>query len=263
MTVSVGHCHPKVVPREQAGRHAPASDDDLPAPERRRVRQEARVEDAQATRRHLLREQRHRGERSRASHGARSRPATPTSSPCATPTTATTPTRRASPRSAPGSSTSPHSFGVHHAHRPDPYREPVQGHTPEEIARKYANDIRDLIATRRRARSPLHRGVHPGRRRHRRTREELPQGSVRDTSASTAALCIADEVQTGFGRTGDALLGLRELGRHPRLRHDGQGPRQRRADRRRHHAHGNRPVAHAAHPLQHVRRQPDEHAPPR
>src|SRR2546430_1104221 len=35
---------------------------------------------------------------------------------------------------------------VHHAVNPDPYRSPFSG-TPEEIASKSANDVRDLIRT--------------------------------------------------------------------------------------------------------------------
>ncbi len=44
---------------------------------------------------------------------------------------------------------------------------------------------------------------------------------VYDIVRKHGGLCIADEVQTGFGRTGRAFLGLRELGRHARHRDDG------------------------------------------
>ncbi len=52
-----------------------------------------------------------------------------------------------------------------------------------------------------------------------------------------------------------ALLGLRELRRRARHRHDGQGDRQRLAARRRHHAAGDRRGDDPPHPLQHLRRQ--------
>ena len=66
-------------------------------------------------------------------------------------------------------------------------------------------------------------------------------GIVYDIVRKHGGLCIADEVQTGFGRTGTALLGLRELGRHARPRHDGQGDRQRRPARRLRHPARDRP----------------------
>ena len=80
---------------------------------------------------------------------------------------------------------------------------------------------------------------------------------VYDIVRRYGGLCIADEVQTGFGRTGAALLGLRELGRDARPGDDGQGHRQRRAARRMRHAAGDRQDADQPRPLQHVWRQPD------
>ena len=59
----------------------------------------------------------------------------------------------------------PHSFGVHHAITPDPYRG-IWGHDDPEAGKKYAADVKNLIELRdpgpdRR----LHRGVDPGGRR--------------------------------------------------------------------------------------------------
>src|SRR6476660_2885255 len=82
--------------------------------------------------------------------------------------------------------------GVHHTVCPDPYRSPFSG-TPEEIATKSVADLKDLIRF--------------------------------GTSGSIAAfimepiqgvgahggLCIADEVQTGFGRTGDHYWGFQNF----------------------------------------------------
>ena len=58
----------------------------------------------------------------------------------------------------------PHSFGVHHAIAPDPYRGPY-GHDDPEAGRKYAGDVKSVIdyATLGRSRG-VHRGVDPGRR---------------------------------------------------------------------------------------------------
>ena len=66
---------------------------------------------------------------------------------------------------------------------------------------------------------------------------------------------VADEIQTGFGRTG-ALVRQRARGHRPRPGHHGQGHRRRPAARRRHRpgrAHGRRPRRRAG---RHLRRQP-------
>ena len=65
----------------------------------------------------------------------------------------------------------------------------------------------------------------------------LPDGYLRGASTRTPArparVCIADEVQVGFGRVGAHVLGLRAPGRRPRHRHARQADRQRPPDRRR------------------------------
>ena len=100
---------------------------------------------------------------------------------------------------------------VHHAVNPDPYRSAFSG-TPEEIATKSANDVRDLI-------------------RHSTTGKvagfiaEPIQGAGGVTHGAPnylkevyaiirehGGLCIADEVQTGFGRTGDHYWGFENFG---------------------------------------------------
>ena len=115
-----------------------------------------------------------------------------------------------------------------------------------------AHSLRDL----RRA-GLLHRRADPGRRRHGDAAAGVFSRSSTTSCTSYGGLCIADEVQTGFGRTGDTLLGLRELGRHARPGDDGQGDRQRRPAGRLRHAARDRQDHDQPHPLQHVRRQPD------
>ncbi|MEP6621081.1 MAG: aspartate aminotransferase family protein [bacterium] len=96
---------------------------------------------------------------------------------------------------------------VHHAMNPDPYRSPFAG-TPAEIASQSAADIRDLIRFSTPGKvaafiaEPI-QGVGG-------TTYGAPNylkeayGIVREYGG----LCIADEVQTGFGRTGDHYWGF-------------------------------------------------------
>ncbi|MEO7986968.1 MAG: aspartate aminotransferase family protein [Gemmatimonadales bacterium] len=103
------------------------------------------------------------------------------------------------------------SQGVHHAINPDPYRSPFQG-TPEEIASRSATDIRDLIRFSTPGTiaafiaEPI-QGVGG-------TTMGAPN-YLREAYAVTrehGGLCIADEVQTGFGRTGEHFWGFESSG---------------------------------------------------
>ena len=103
------------------------------------------------------------------------------------------------------------SQGVHHAINPDPYRSPFQG-TPEEIASRSAADIRDLIRFSTPGTiaafiaEPI-QGVGG-------TTMGAPN-YLREAYAVTrehGGLCIADEVQTGFGRTGEHFWGFESSG---------------------------------------------------
>jgi alanine-glyoxylate transaminase / (R)-3-amino-2-methylpropionate-pyruvate transaminase len=97
--------------------------------------------------------------------------------------------------------------GVHHAVCPDPYRSPFHG-SPEEIATQSADDIRELIRFSTPGKiaafisEPIQGvgGVTYGAPNY--LREAY--AAVRDAGG----LCIADEVQTGFGRTGDHYWGF-------------------------------------------------------
>ena len=103
------------------------------------------------------------------------------------------------------------SQGVHHAINPDPYRSPFTG-TPEEIASRSAADIKDLIRFSTPGRiagfiaEPI-QGVGG-------TTLGAPN-YLREAYAIVrehGGLCIADEVQSGFGRTGDHFWGFEGWG---------------------------------------------------
>lgn len=115
--------------------------------------------------------------------------------------------------------TSPHTWkypaqlntGVHHAMNPDPYRSPFRG-TPEEIASQSAADIRDLVRFSTPGRiaafiAEAYQGVGG-----------VTHGApnyLREAYAIArefGGLCIADEVQPGFGRTGDDFWGFQNFG---------------------------------------------------
>jgi alanine-glyoxylate transaminase/(R)-3-amino-2-methylpropionate-pyruvate transaminase len=101
--------------------------------------------------------------------------------------------------------------GVHHAVCPDPYRSPFGG-TPEEIASRSAADIRDLIRFSTPGKiaafiaEPI-QGVGG-------TTEGAPNylWEAYAVAREYGGLCIADEVQTGFGRTGDHFWGFEHSG---------------------------------------------------
>ena len=101
----------------------------------------------------------------------------------------------------------PHGFGVHHAMVPDRFRG-HWGYDDADAGVKYAQDVRDLI---QRGSSgniaafmaePI-QGVGGA--------IEMPPGyleTVYGYVREAGGLCISDEVQTGFGRTGDAFWGF-------------------------------------------------------
>jgi alanine-glyoxylate transaminase / (R)-3-amino-2-methylpropionate-pyruvate transaminase len=104
----------------------------------------------------------------------------------------------------------PQNVGVHHVMNPDPYRSPFAG-TPEEVAKLAANEIRETI-----------RYSTPGKIAA--FIAEPIQGVGGATSGATnyfqeaykivrdnGGLCIADEVQTGFGRTGANYWGFQNF----------------------------------------------------
>jgi alanine-glyoxylate transaminase/(R)-3-amino-2-methylpropionate-pyruvate transaminase len=108
----------------------------------------------------------------------------------------------------------PHSFGVHHAMTPDPYRGAWDRGNPE-AGRHYAAEVKNLIDY---ASSGQVAGF---------IAESIqgvggvvvyPDGYLEAAYAHTRAaggLCIADEVQTGFGRTGEHFWGFQLQGVMP------------------------------------------------
>ena len=100
---------------------------------------------------------------------------------------------------------------VHHALNPDRYRSPFTG-THEEVSHLAANDVRDIIRTATPGKvaaflcEPIQGagGVTHGAPNY---LKEV-YGHVR----AAGGLCIADEVQTGFGRTGNHYWGFENFG---------------------------------------------------
>ena len=101
----------------------------------------------------------------------------------------------------------PHSFGVHHALAPDPYRGPW-GHDDPMAGAKYAADVRELInfATPGRIAAYIAESIQGVG-----GAVVFPDGYLKEAYAYARAaggLCIADEVQAGFGRTGTHYWGF-------------------------------------------------------
>ena len=96
---------------------------------------------------------------------------------------------------------------VHHAINPDPYRNPFPG-TPEEQASRSAADIREIIRYSTDGRlaafiaEPIQGvgGATSG------AKNYLKEAYA--IAREAGGLCIADEVQTGFGRTGEHFWGF-------------------------------------------------------
>jgi alanine-glyoxylate transaminase / (R)-3-amino-2-methylpropionate-pyruvate transaminase len=101
----------------------------------------------------------------------------------------------------------PGALGIHHAVSPDPYRSPFSG-TPEEIASKSAEDILGIIRYSTPGKiaafiaEPIQGvgGATHGARNY--------LSEAYKITREHGGLCIADEVQTGFGRTGDHYWGF-------------------------------------------------------
>lgn len=105
----------------------------------------------------------------------------------------------------------PHSFGVHHALAPYPYRGPY-GYDDPEAGEKYAADVKNLIETATPGKISAFiaesiQGVGGV--------VEYPAGYLQrayEHVRAAGGVCIADEVQTGFGRTGGHFWGFESQG---------------------------------------------------
>lgn len=105
----------------------------------------------------------------------------------------------------------PHSFGVHHALTPDPYRG-QWGRNDPEAGRKYAADVKNLIdyATPGQVAAFIAESIQGVG-----GTIVFPDGYLKHAYEHTRAaggVCIADEVQTGFGRTGQDFWGFQLQG---------------------------------------------------
>ena len=215
VTVSCGHCHPKVLRRvqEQTATLQHATTIYL-HPNLAAAGAEAGLQDAGRPRRHLLREQRQRGERPGRHHG----PALHRELRCDR--GAERVPRRlaqlAGAHLAPHLEVSPAGPGRRCITRraPIPALSRLSG-TPEEIASQSAADIRDLIRYSTPGKvaafiaEPIQGvgGVTRGAPNYFREAYAI----VREHGG----LCIADEVQTGFGRTGEHYWGFQNFGVTP------------------------------------------------
>lgn len=105
----------------------------------------------------------------------------------------------------------PHSFGVHHALAPYPYRGPF-GYGDPEAGKKYADDVKQVIdfATPGKVAGFIAESIQGVG-----GFVEFPHGYLKQTYEHVRAaggVCIADEVQTGFGRTGTHFWGFETQG---------------------------------------------------
>jgi len=105
----------------------------------------------------------------------------------------------------------PHSFGVHHALAPYPYRGPF-GYDDPEAGNKYADDVKSLIdyATPGKVAAFIAESIQGVG-----GFVEFPRGYLKNVYEHVRAaggVCIADEVQTGFGRTGTHFWGFETQG---------------------------------------------------
>jgi len=105
----------------------------------------------------------------------------------------------------------PHSFGVHHAQSPYPYRGPF-GYDDPAAGTKYADDVKSVIdfATSGQIAGYIAESIQGVG-----GFVVFPDGYLEQTYAHVRAaggVCIADEVQTGFGRTGSHYWGFETQG---------------------------------------------------
>ncbi len=105
----------------------------------------------------------------------------------------------------------PHSFGVHHAIAADPYRG-AWGRDDADAGRKYADDVKELVdyATSGQIAAFIAESIQGVG-----GCVVFPDGYLKrvyEHARAAGGVCIADEVQTGFGRTGTHYWGFETQG---------------------------------------------------
>ena len=105
----------------------------------------------------------------------------------------------------------PHSFGVHHSITPDPYRG-TWGHDDPDAGKNYAADVKNLIdyATPGQIAGFIAESIQGVG-----GCVVFPDGYLKhayEYVRAAGGVCIADEVQTGFGRTGTHYWGFETQG---------------------------------------------------
>jgi alanine-glyoxylate transaminase/(R)-3-amino-2-methylpropionate-pyruvate transaminase len=105
----------------------------------------------------------------------------------------------------------PHSFGFHHALAPYPYRG-LHGYDDSDAGRKYADDVKQVIdyTTPGKVAAFIAESIQGVG-----GFVVFPDGYLKQAYAHVRAaggVCIADEVQTGFGRTGTHFWGFETQG---------------------------------------------------
>jgi len=105
----------------------------------------------------------------------------------------------------------PHSFGVHHSITPDPYRG-AWGHADRDAGKNYAADVKNLIdyATPGQIAGYIAESIQGVG-----GCVVFPDGYLKHAYEHVRAaggVCIADEVQAGFGRTGSHYWGFETQG---------------------------------------------------
>ncbi|MCW1924706.1 aminotransferase class III-fold pyridoxal phosphate-dependent enzyme [Luteolibacter arcticus] len=105
----------------------------------------------------------------------------------------------------------PHSFGVQHARMPDIYRGPFGSDDPD-AGKKYAADVEDLVrfGTSGRIAAFIAESIQGVG-----GTVVFPEGYLKhayEHARAAGGLCIADEVQAGFGRTGTHFWGFETQG---------------------------------------------------
>ena len=217
LTVSVGHANEKVNAARARADGAPRPRvDAVPDAADRRARREARVARAGQAQEGVLLRERHRGRRDRRRARADRTRGGRSSSRCATATRAARCSRSRSTAHAKYRVIPTQVAAIKHAHAPYCYRCPFGLKYPSCEVAVRARTSRSSSRRRPRARSPA---SSPSRSWASAASSRRPTATSRSrstSSGSTAASSSADEVQTGFGRTGDKMWGIEH--------HDGVEP---------------------------------------